>query len=65
MNHETIIWARPCANHPDLSLTVSRTPIGTYRVTFRDHDADQTIEQRIFVKCIQATEYAHKLMVQA
>jgi hypothetical protein len=65
MTNETIIWARPCANHLDLSLTVSRTPIGEYRVTFRDHDADQIIEQRIFVKCVQATEYAHKLLVQA
>jgi hypothetical protein len=64
MNNETVIWARPCVNNPELSLTVSRTDIGTYRVTFRDHDADQTIEQRIFVKCIAATEYAHKLMVQ-
>ena len=65
MNNEPIIWGRTCVNHPDLSLTVSRTLIGTYRVTFRDDDGDQTIEQRIFVKCIQATEYAHKLVLQA
>ena len=43
---------------------VSRTPIGTYRVTFRDADADATIEQRIFNKCVPATEYAHLLLNQ-
>jgi hypothetical protein len=65
MINETIIWESSCPNHPDLSLTVSRTPIGEYRVTFRDDDADQIIEQRIFVKCVEAMEYALKLLVQA
>ena len=61
---DTPIWARPCPHYPELHVMVSRTPIGTYRVTFRDADADATIEQRIFNKCVPATEYAHLLLNQ-
>ena len=64
MNQDTVIWARACTNHPDLSVSVARTVIGTFRVTFRDDDAGAIIETRIFNQCVRATEYAHSLLNQ-
>jgi len=61
---DTTIWARACPHYPELHVTVARTPIGTYRVTFRDTDADAVINQRVFTKCVPATEYAHLLLNQ-
>ena len=59
--NDTPITARAC---PDdgLAVVVSRTLLGTYRVTFRDTDADQTIETRVFNTCMRAAEYAWTLM---
>ena len=65
MKDEGMIWARQCANYPELYVKVSGTPIGTYRVTFIDTDADAVISQRIFNKCVTATEFAHTLVNQA
>ena len=61
---DTPIWARACTRYPELHVTVARTIIGTYRVTFRDADADAVVETRIFNRCTPATEYAHKLLNQ-
>ena len=36
MQTDNMIWARQCANYPELYVKVSGTPIGTYRVTFID-----------------------------
>jgi len=47
-----------------LSVTVSRTPIGTFRVVFRDTEADAIIETRVFDKCTRAYEYAQRLINQ-
>ena len=63
--NDTPILARACAHYPDLRVTVARTPIGTYRVTFRDEDADAVIESRVFQKCVRAHEYAYALINQA
>lgn len=57
------IWARQCAHYPELSVSVSRTAIGTYRVVFRDNDA--AIESRVFNSCVRATQHAHNLLDQA
>ena len=62
---DTPIIARACAHYPELSVTVSKTPIGTYRVTFRDNEADAVIESRIFEKCMRAYEHAQTLINQA
>lgn len=64
MNTDGHIWARQCANYPELYVKVAGTPIGTYRVSFIDTDADVVIEQRIFKTCVRATEYAHTLVNQ-
>lgn len=58
---DTVITARACPND-GLAVAVSRTLLGTYRVTFRDTDADQTIETRIFTSAVRAGEYAWTLM---
>ena len=47
-----------------LTVTVGRTPIGTYRVTFRDTDADAIIETRVFVARDRAIDYARGLIPQ-
>jgi hypothetical protein len=65
MKDEGMIWARQCANYPELYVKVSGTPIGTYRVTFIDTEADAVISQRIFNKCVNATEFAHTLVNQS
>lgn len=62
---DTPIFARACAHYPDLSVTVARTPIGTYRVTFEDTDARAVIESRVFEKCMRAYEHAQTLINQA
>lgn len=59
------IIARACAHHPELRVTVARTPIGTYRVAFEDTDARAVIETRVFEKCVRAHEYAYTLINQA
>jgi hypothetical protein len=64
MQSENHIWARSCANYPELWVKVAPTPIGTYRVLFIDSDVDAVIEQRIFKTCVRATEYAHTLVNQ-
>ena len=48
MTDDAVIFARPCVNHPDLSVSVARTIIGTYRMVFRDDDAGAVIESRVF-----------------
>ena len=48
MTNDEPVWRAPCANHPDLSVTVSRTIVGTYRMVFRDDDAGAVIESRVF-----------------
>lgn len=64
MQPENHIWARACANYPELWVKVAPMPIGTYKVLFIDSDADAVIEQRIFKTCVRATEYAHLLLNQ-
>lgn len=64
MDQDTPLWRAPCANHPDLSVTVARTVIGTYRMTFRDDEAGAIIETRIFEKCMRAYECAQQLIDQ-
>lgn len=64
MDQDSIVFRRACANHPDLSVTVARTPIGTYRMTYQDDDAGNVIETRIFEKCMRAYECAQKLINQ-
>lgn len=64
MDQDSIIFSRACVNHPDLSVTVSRTVIGTYRMTFRDDEAGAIIETRIFDKCMRAYECARMLIDQ-
>lgn len=58
------IWRAPCANHPELSVKVTRTVIGTYRMVFRDDDAGAIIETRIFNSRSAADECAHRLINQ-
>ena len=62
---DTPIIARACAHYPDLHVTVSKTPIGTYRVTFEDTDARAVIESRIFTSAARAEEHARMLADQA
>ena len=64
MDQESPIWRAPCANHPDLSVTVSRTVIGTYRAVFRDDEAGAIIETRIFTSRAVANAYARRLVNQ-
>ncbi len=47
-----------------LAVTVGRTPIGTFRVTFRDTDAGATIEIRVFTDRERAIGFARGLMPQ-
>lgn len=47
-----------------LTVTVGRTPIGTFRVTFRDTDAGAIIETRVFVDRERAIDYARGLIPQ-
>lgn len=61
---DTTIWARQCARYPELSVSVSRTDIGTYRVVFRDDEANAVIDSRVFNSCVRATEHAHNLLDQ-
>jgi hypothetical protein len=64
MNQDTVIFGRACVNHPDLTVSVNRTILGTYRVVFRDTDADAVIETRIFKTCMRAYDYAQTLINQ-
>ena len=45
-----------------LIVAVSLTLLGTYRVTFRDTDAGQTIETRVFNSAARAGDYAASLV---
>ena len=63
--NDTTIFSRACAHYPELRVIVARTPIGTYRATFIDTDADAVIETRVFQKCVRAHEYAYALINQA
>jgi hypothetical protein len=47
-----------------LAVTVGRTPIGTYRVVFRDTDAGETIGVRVFTDADRAIRYARGLIPQ-
>lgn len=47
-----------------LAVTVGRTPIGTFRVTFRDTDADAIIEIRVFIDRERALGFARGLILQ-
>ena len=64
MKDESMVFGRACVNHPELSVTVGRTPIGTFRVVFRDTEADAVIESRVFEKCMRAYEHAQRLINQ-
>ena len=64
MTDDSVIFARPCVNHPDLSVSVTRTIIGTYRMVFRDDDAGAIIETRIFTSCMRAYDAAQLLINQ-
>ena len=64
MKNDIVIFGRACVNHPELSVTVGKTLLGTYRVVFRDTDADAIIETRVFDKCMSAYEYAQRLINQ-
>ena len=64
MDQDSPLWRAPCANHPDLSVTVSRTVIGTYRMVFRDDEARAIIETRIFNSSSAADNYARMLLNQ-
>ena len=47
-----------------LAVMVGRTPIGTFRVTFRDTDAGAIIETRVFTDADRAIGYARGLIPQ-
>lgn len=47
-----------------LAVTVGRTPIGTFRVVFRDTDADAIIETRVFTDRERAIGFARGLIAQ-
>ena len=64
MDQDSPLWRAPCANYPDLSVTVSRTVIGTYRMVFRDDEAGAVIETRIFTSRAVADAYARRLVNQ-
>lgn len=64
MTDDSVIFARPCVNYPDLSVSVARTAIGTYRMTFRDDEAGAIIETRIFTSCMRAYDVAQLLINQ-
>ena len=64
MDQDSPLWRAPCANHPDLSVTVSRTVLGTYRMVFRDDEAEAIIETRIFNSADRANDYARRLLNQ-
>ena len=64
MDQDSPLWRAPCVNHPDLSVTVARTVIGTYRAVFRDDEAGAIIETRIFTSRAVADAYAHRLVNQ-
>lgn len=64
MNQDLMVFRRACANHPGLSVSVCKTPMGTYRTVFRDDEADSVIETRVFEKCMRAYEYAQRLINQ-
>ena len=61
---DVVITSRACPSD-GLAVAVSRTLLGTYRVTFRDTDADQTIETRVFTTAVRATEYSWTLIPHA
>jgi hypothetical protein len=64
MDQDSPLWRAPCANHPDLSVMVSRTVLGTYRMVFRDDEAEAVIETRIFNSTDRANDYARMLVNQ-
>ena len=64
MNQDSMVFRRACVNHPELSVSVGKTPIGTYRTVFRDDEAGAVIETRVFEKCLRAYEYAQRLINQ-
>ena len=64
MDQDSPLWRAPCANHPELSVTVSRTVIGTYRTVFRDDEAEAVIESRIFNSASAADDFARMLLNQ-
>lgn len=47
-----------------LGVTVGRTPIGTFRVVFRDTDAGAVIETRVFTDRDRAIGFASRLIPQ-
>ena len=47
-----------------LAVTVGRTPIGTFRVVFRDTDAGAVIETRVFTDRERAIGFARGLIAQ-
>lgn len=64
MDQDSPLWRAPCVNHPDLSVTVSRTVIGTYRMVFRDDEAGAIIESRVFNSASAADNFARRLVNQ-
>ncbi len=64
MTDDSVIFARPCVNHPDLSVSVARTTIDNYRMVFRDDEAGAIIETRIFTSCMRAYDAAQLLINQ-
>lgn len=64
MDQDSPLWRAPCANYPDLSVTVSRTVMGTYRMVFRDDEAGAIIESRVFNSASAADSCAHRLINQ-
>ena len=64
MDQDSPLWRAPCANHPELSVTVSRTVLGTYRMVFRDDEAEAVIESRVFNSPSAADDCARMLLNQ-
>ena len=60
-SNDTSLWSR---TDPDdgLSVIVTRTPIGTYRVIFTDTDAHEIIETRVYVTRESADLFASTLI---
>jgi hypothetical protein len=60
-SNDTPLWSR---TDPDdgLSVIVTRTPIGTYRVIFTDTDANETIDSRVYVTRESADLFASTLI---
>ena len=62
MVDDSVVFGRACVNHPELTVSVGKTPMRTFRVVFRDSETGSVIETRVFDKCMSAYAYAQRLI---